>query len=262
MRWVVVGGVGAQRIRPPPVLSGENLTPAMCLKSIVIHLLAQGKRVSRFFLQILLKSWKVNSTASTLNILLSYLLYIIAKEKLQWINCIRVWKLGIQFQGSGARVKIGNGSSQEESETYVVLVTHFGCHFKPSLHWQYSPGDIDNLLNGVLGGSENITLYDERQCGFTVWPNFHPGPASVTVRAVWSPKVGTGWWKSRHTEMPPAQDPLSWVGALPEDRCNIFTCCFDLWRLPDVGGTVEIPLWGRTQPPTQPPSFNKCLNMN
>ena len=83
MRWVVVGGVGAQRIRPPPVLSGENLTLAMCLKSIVIHLLAQGKRVSRFFLQILLKSWKVNSTASTLNILLSYLLYIIAKEWLQ-----------------------------------------------------------------------------------------------------------------------------------------------------------------------------------
>ena len=110
------------------------------------------------------------------------------------------------------------------------MVTHFGCHFKPSLHWQYSPGDVGNILNGGLGGSENIALYEEGQCGFTVWPNFHPGPASVTVRAVWSPKVGTGCWKSRHTEMPPAQDPLSWVGALPEDRCNIFTCCFDLWR--------------------------------
>ena len=83
--YALGGGWGGGRTadQTSPCAVGRESDPSNVLEVYCYTLLAQGKRVSRFFLQILLKSWKVNSTASTLNILLSYLLYIIAKEKLQ-----------------------------------------------------------------------------------------------------------------------------------------------------------------------------------
>ena len=65
--WVVGAGFwfgvrrGAQRIRPPPVLSGENLTQAMRLRSIVIHL------VGLIFFWFLLQHWKKDLTTWKVN---------------------------------------------------------------------------------------------------------------------------------------------------------------------------------------------------